>query len=395
MSKYTYAVFIGRFQPYHKSHHEISKLGLEQADNLLFVLGSAFQARDVKNPFKAQEREAMIRACFSKEDQGRLHFLLMEDLHNLKHWTAELGVRVLDYTGTKNFCLVGYKKDHSTSGYLRDLGWTLVSPKKRFPQDATDIRHAFFKEGVDGQIAKKLGDGSVKYFSIRNEIPAAIFDWLKDFQLTSEFEHLKGEFSYSQAYIEVNQDPAGFLLEQLKKEISDKGLERDPVAQEVLDMAWGLYRRIPKYPVQFITADAVIFQGSRVLLGRRKYPPGKGLLALPGGFVKDSEFLLNGAIREAKEETSIVQAVSRAFRADLRDFLQGSRVFDEPDRSLRGRTVTHAFCFKLPETKEPLQVKAGDDLEDLLWLPVSEVRAHKELFFEDHLMIIESFMNQG
>lgn len=59
-----------------------------------------------------------------------------------------------------------------------------------------------------------------------------------------------------------------------------------------------------KNPV--IGAAAVVFDNKdRLLCIRRAKNPGKGTLALPGGFVDNGETIEQAAVREAKEETGI------------------------------------------------------------------------------------------
>ncbi len=60
MSKYNVAVVIGRFQPVHNAHLNLIRKGLEAADYLIIVLGSANSPRDIKNPWTVKERQAMI-----------------------------------------------------------------------------------------------------------------------------------------------------------------------------------------------------------------------------------------------------------------------------------------------------------------------------------------------
>ena len=119
---------------------------------------------------------------------------------------------------------------------------------------------------------------------------------------------------------------------------------------------------------------------------RRKFAPGKGLLALPGGFLDPSQLLVDSCIRELKEETSIDLKPSL-----LKGNLKRMRVFDFPDRSIRGRTVTHAGHFQLDFPNLP-QVKGGDDASHAMWISFSDIRKYEEQIFEDHLEIIQNFI---
>jgi bifunctional NMN adenylyltransferase/nudix hydrolase len=119
------------------------------------------------------------------------------------------------------------------------------------------------------------------------------------------------------------------------------------------------------YPAQwgrgpFVTADAVVVQSGHILLVERGRAPGKGLLALPGGFVNPEERIRDAAIRELREETSISDGKGRS-PAMLASFIEDARthVFDAPNRSLRGRIITHAFLFRLPERRKLFSVKGA------------------------------------
>src|SRR3546814_4492358 len=81
------------------------------------------------------------------------------------------------------------------------------------------------------------------------------------------------------------------------------------------------------------------------MVKRRGYP-GKGLWALPGGFLNHRERVIEAAIREATEETGI--DVSKTV---LRNALVDTFFEDNPWRSTRGRTITFASIFHLKPTR--------------------------------------------
>jgi bifunctional NMN adenylyltransferase/nudix hydrolase len=131
-----------------------------------------------------------------------------------------------------------------------------------------------------------------------------------------------------------------------------------------------------------------VIQSGHVLLVKRKGYPGKGLFALPGGFINQHERIEDAALRELKEETSI-----QLPKEELRKLIVDQHVFDHPDRSTRGRTITHAFCINLGGGK-PVKVKGSDDAEKAFWLPLREVSAKQHLFYEDHCSIVEYFCSK-
>ncbi|MFX1572130.1 MAG: NUDIX domain-containing protein [Promethearchaeota archaeon] len=126
-----------------------------------------------------------------------------------------------------------------------------------------------------------------------------------------------------------------------------------------------------------LTVDAVILLNNKkaLVLIRRKNPPFKGQLALPGGFVDVGETVESACIREAKEETNIDIKIVKLID-----------VFSEPNRDPRGHTVSIAFlCEPLSRKEKP---KALDDAASLEIVPLSEILS-KELAF-DHMDIIKS-----
>ena len=99
--------------------------------------------------------------------------------------------------------------------------------------------------------------------------------------------------------------------------------------------------------------------------------------------------LEDSAIKELKEETNI-----KVPAQVLRGSIKSSHVFDYPERSQRGRTVTFAYYIELkPNLKEGLpRVKGGDDAKKAFWLPLSALGEKEDEFFEDHIHIIKYFL---
>ncbi|MGD1055411.1 MAG: NUDIX hydrolase [Nitrososphaerales archaeon] len=62
-------------------------------------------------------------------------------------------------------------------------------------------------------------------------------------------------------------------------------------------------REYPSRPL--VGAGAVVYEGPRVLLIKRKYPPNEGRWALPGGLVELGERVQDAVVREVKEETGL------------------------------------------------------------------------------------------
>ncbi|MCY1381745.1 Bifunctional NMN adenylyltransferase/Nudix hydrolase [compost metagenome] len=91
-------------------------------------------------------------------------------------------------------------------------------------------------------------------------------------------------------------------------------------------------------------------------------------------------------MRELREETRL-----KLPAPVLRGSLRAQEAFDHPERSLRGRTITHAFHFEFQAGELP-PVKGGDDAAKARWFPLSELRAMESQIYEDHFYIIERFI---
>jgi bifunctional NMN adenylyltransferase/nudix hydrolase len=179
----------------------------------------------------------------------------------------------------------------------------------------------------------------------------------------------------------VPETTFNFLTEFWKTD----GFEQVVREREFVETYKKQYASLP-YPPIFSTADAVVMQSGHVLMIKRRAEPGKGLWALPGGYVNANtdKSVEDAAIRELREETGI-----KVPAPVLRGSIETTKVFDAIDRSARGRIITHAFKIVLPDGELP-KVKGQDDAEKARWVPIAEVRS--EECFEDHYEIIQHFL---
>ena len=140
------------------------------------------------------------------------------------------------------------------------------------------------------------------------------------------------------------------------------------------------------YPPVFVTVDAVVRCDGHVLLIRRGRAPGKGLLAIPGGFIEMRETAYQSAIRELAEETNM-----QLLPSDMAHALKAVHVFDHPDRSQRGRVITHAHFFDLG-TRRRFEARAGDDAASVEWIPQEAITNMEDQFHDDHFHILDFFL---
>ncbi len=147
-AKGTAAVIIGRWQVFHRGHETLLNAALASAEHVIVVIGSAFCARDVRNPFNWQERETMIRSCLTPEEMERVKFLKIRDYYNDEIWNSAVREGVHQLTGGGATTLVGFMKDHTSYYQTNFPNWARKEVRQEFSIDATALREVFF-EGKD------------------------------------------------------------------------------------------------------------------------------------------------------------------------------------------------------------------------------------------------------
>ncbi len=344
--EFDFAVFIGRFQPFHSGHLQVVQEGLQRARHLIVLLGSAWQARNPRNPWRHDERERMIRASLPAEAQERLLCSpLMDVTYNDEAWVRNVQATVAGLVAAHHrtphrparIALIGHEKDHS--GYYLSLfpHWQAVAVPNFRQISATPLRERIFSDRPD-----------LPGLAAQGVLPPAVAGELDGWMAASaDYAELCAEIDFVRDY--------------------RKGWQAAP------------------YPPTFVTVDAVVVQSGHVLLVERRARPGKGAWALPGGFVDQHERLLDAVLRELREETRL-----KVPAPVLKGSLKRSRVYDDPHRSARGRTITHAFHFELARQPELPRVKGGDDAARAFWVPLGELDPGR--LFEDHYFILQDLI---
>lgn len=336
--KYDTLVLIGRFQPFHNAHLEIVRRATALANKLVIITGSANQPRTYKNPFTSNERERMIRDA----TRGMLGAISInveanpDTMYNDQAWAIRVQALVAKHTQPgEKIAVIGHKKDESSFYLDMFPQWGFENVEEIEPLSAVNIRDLFFKYSFNSNF-------------IKNVVPESTYDLLMEFRKSEEFAQIVREREF---------------VENYKKQFAS----------------------LP-YPPVFVTTDAVVICSGHVLMIKRRSEPGKGLWALPGGFLNadTDKSVLDCAIRELKEETGIKVPVPV-----LKGSIQDNRVFDAIDRSTRGRTITHAFKIVLPDGELP-KVKGMDDAEKARWVPIGELDS--SVCYEDHYEILQHFV---
>lgn len=85
-------LYVGRFQPFHLGHLYAVRKILDEAEELVLVVGSAQYSHTVSNPFTAGERLVMIRGALldEKVDLCRVWLVPVPDVHLHMMWVSAL-----------------------------------------------------------------------------------------------------------------------------------------------------------------------------------------------------------------------------------------------------------------------------------------------------------------
>lgn len=365
-------VFIGRFQPFHNEHKRVLDKAMEMSKHVLVLVGSAGSARTIKNPFTFNERRDMIRDNYPhymfEGGNGQVYAkpefvepkLIIKPIFDKKYndtaWVKQVqdtvkkvarnvanpgkAARIFWPNGIADLKigLIGANKDDS-SYYLQLFNnFEFIEMPLDSRMDATDIRREYFtgyEEDFEENVIEK--------------VPTNVAAFLANFEETVQFDILTEEYDEVISYKE----------------------------------SWN---KAP-YPVKQVTVDALVEQSGCILLIRRKFAPGKGLWAIPGGHLEVDERIQTGVIRELREETGL-----KVPEPVLLGSIVAKEVFDEVNRSTIGRVITHAYHFKLKDNSPLPKIKGEgmDDADKAKWVPLADLKESD--FYDDHYHIIQHFL---
>lgn len=344
-------VFIGRFSPFHLGHEEVLLRALKSSEVVLLLIGSAYQSRNIKNPFTAEERAKVIREWYdahlrlgTTKDFGTLYIDFVEDhpyndqlwMRSVQGKVEELRKKLSTPSDWPNV-LTGADRDEST-WYLKVFGsfFKLDLLKNTMDLSGTQIRENYFSGGL----------------LYEYKTPFHTMTFLDTFKKGPHFQRLVDEYNFIKKYKE----------------------------------SW----KAAPYSPTFVTVDSVVVQSGHVLVITRGAQPGNGLWALPGGFVEQHERLKDAAVRELIEETSIGLS-----KAQLYGSITDKEIFDNPNRSLRGRTITTCFLFQLKDSADLPKIKGQPgEVGKIMWVPIAKALWNSDMWYEDHHAILETMIGR-
>lgn len=164
------ALFIGRFQPFHKGHLDVIEEILKTSDRVIIVIGSAENNYVTSNPLTASERFQIIDLALkeAKIPATKYCIIPIRNVNNYSLWVNHVNSYVPPYqylyTGSKvvKACYLGkYFQSKSTK-----TGPKIIQLKRKFGISATKIRTLMIKNRnwqkfVPLAVAKKLEEWEI------------------------------------------------------------------------------------------------------------------------------------------------------------------------------------------------------------------------------------------
>ncbi len=156
MAKKKAALFIGRFQPFHRGHLSVTVDALNEYDKVIVAIGSAEKSRTPENPFTVGERHAMVKASLVElghTPEQDFVVVPVPDIDDDEKWC-------------KHVASICPKFDVVISGNERVVGLftkakqKVIAPKIKYKISATDVRKAI-EQGED--LAKYLHPAVVSF----------------------------------------------------------------------------------------------------------------------------------------------------------------------------------------------------------------------------------------
>lgn len=326
-SRYNLGVFIGRFQPFHLGHLHNLRIALNNCDQVVVIIGSAYRARTIKNPFTFLERKKMIESDLSlvlHDYKDRIFIRGVSDwLYDEKAWVSELISQVEIYNEIGgDIVIIGHEKDES-SYYLKCFPeWGFLEVDNYLNYNATDFRKEMFAN-------QKLIKHNFLVSYSDDKLVHSSFNFIKRFMKSVEYNILVEEYRYVQ-YKEKSYN----------------------------------FDRYPHHEIGFF-----ILYKDYLLVKKNTDYPFKNLIGIPSIIVSDIADI--GGFFLEKLGLGIVP--SQIY----------SKIFKSKDRGIGKNTSINVYSYDLSSL---LSIRI--DIKGYEWLKLSKVLVKQSECMDDHYQII-------
>lgn len=91
------ALFIGRFQPFHKGHLLLMQSISNQYEEIIIGIGSSQYRNISDNPFSEDERKEMIKKSLGSIGMSNYRIVSIPDIHNPPKWVSHVLSIISDF----------------------------------------------------------------------------------------------------------------------------------------------------------------------------------------------------------------------------------------------------------------------------------------------------------
>lgn len=172
------ALFVGRFQPFHKGHLDVVKKILKTNKRVIIAIGSAEKNFLPENPLTASERFQLIEeSLIEAKIPAKCYCIIpVRNLDNYALWVNHVNVYVPPYTKLytgSEIVKACYEGKYYRPGEKNKMGPEIVQIKRGGGISATKIRCALLK----GRSWEKM-------------VPKAVAKKLKEWQISKRLKNL-------------------------------------------------------------------------------------------------------------------------------------------------------------------------------------------------------------
>lgn len=162
------ALFIGRFQPFHKGHLHDIKEALNFSDKVIIGIGSSQEQGTTDNPFSFEERKEMIEMVLKKNNISDYEIKSIPDINDDTKWVDH----VVSLIG--NF----------------DIAYTGNSWVKRlFQRKGIEVKDVILLKDITATEIRKRIDRNENWQDL---VPIEVVDYIKKIEGVNRIKEIKG-----------------------------------------------------------------------------------------------------------------------------------------------------------------------------------------------------------
>ncbi len=115
------ALFIGRFQPFHKGHLKVIQHIHNKYEEIIIGIGSSQYSNSNDNPFSSLDRKKMVKESLNNKNIKNYRIELIPDIHNPPKWVDHVLSIISDFD-------VVITNNSLTKELFEEKGFNVVNP---------------------------------------------------------------------------------------------------------------------------------------------------------------------------------------------------------------------------------------------------------------------------